>query len=758
MVCFSDKPCKGNHCMPLTRAASLRGIQCPRWVERPGVRGFLAACWLLLGLFGNFSALLAQVSNDDQGVVRAEEQPASARLVSVPLPITGSVDLNVIQNIDHLIEQFPQEGPRPILVLELKATEQQTGIGSQFERSLALARYLAGERLRRVRTVAYVPQSVQGHAVLVALACEEIIVAPDATFGDAGAGEPFIDPTMRRGYLEIADRRRVIPAPVALGLLDKQTEVFKVQTTDGMRYVPAAELDELQKQSAVRSVDRVSAPGEMIRLTGRDLRVTYGFASHLASDRTELAAALKIPPASLQEDPTFRDGWRALQIDIHGPINRNSINWITRSLETRLAQDSVNFLCLTIDSPGGDLDTSLAFAQRLARLDPARIRTVAFVPKAARADAALIALACQQLVVGDEAVLGGPGEPIAPQSLVDLRQPLAQMAAERGDNWSLALALLDSSVQVHTYTREGTGEVRFLCNEELASLPDAAQWKQGAALRTADGLNGRDAQSCKLARYRANQFDEVRQLYSLAEPPAVLRPNWAHRLIEGLADPRIAGLLLFIAWFALMIEFMTQGFSGAGLVSAICFLLYFWSQFLHGTAGWLEVLLFLGGAVCVAIEIFLLPGFGIVGITGGIMMIVSIVLASQTFVIPTNDYQLEQMPKSLLVVLAGISGAALALVFMRRYLSRAPIFNRLMLQAPDADEIEEMNRRESLADFRFLNGKRGQTTTPLVPSGKARFGDEIVDVISDGEHIPRNTPVLVSEVRGNRVVVRQLDV
>ena len=76
-----------------------------------------------------------------------------------------------------------------------------------------------------------------------------------------------------------------------------------------------------------------------------------------------------------------------------------------------------------------------------------------------------------------------------------------------------------------------------------------------------------------------------------------------------------------------MIEFMTQGFSGAGLVSAICFLLYFWSQFLHGTAGWLEVLLFLGGAVCVAIEIFLLPGFGIVGITGGIMMIVSIVLA-----------------------------------------------------------------------------------------------------------------------------------
>lgn len=684
-------------------------------------------------------------------------QPPAVRLIGLPLPITGSVDLNVIQNIDHVIEQLPAEGPRPILVLEFKATEQQGGAGSQFERSLALARYLAGERLRRVRTVAYLPHSVQGHAVLAALACEEIIIAPDATLGEAGIGEPFIDPTMRRGYLEIADRRRVVPGPIALGLLDKQTEVFKVQTTEGMRYVPFEELETLQKQSAVRSVDRVSEPGKMIRLSGRDLRLVYGFASHLASDRSELATALRIAPSALQEDIVFADGWRAMQIDIQGPIHRNAMNWIARSLDERLGQGSVNFLCITVDSPGGDLNASLAFAQRLSRLDPARIRTVAFVPHAARADAALIAMACQQLVMGDEAILGGPGESLDRETLIDLRQPLAQMAAERGGNWSLGMAVLDPSLRVHQYTREGTGEIRYLCSDELAALPQAASWKQGPEIRTQDGLVGRDAQACKVARYRANQFDELLKLYSLTEPPELIRPNWAHRLVEGLADPRIAGLLLFVAWFALMIEFMTQGFSGAGLVSGICFLLYFWSQFLHGTAGWLEVLLFLGGAVCVAIELFLIPGFGIVGLTGGAMMIISIVLASQTFVIPTNDYQLEQLPKSLLIVVAGISGAVLALVFMRRYLSRAPIFNRLMLPAPDADDLEQLHRRESLADYAFLNGKTGQTTTPLVPSGKARFGDSVVDVISEGEHVPRHCPVVVTEVRGNRIVVRLLE-
>ena len=61
------------------------------------------------------------------------------------------------------------------------------------------------------------------------------------------------------------------------------------------------------------------------------------------------------------------------------------------------------------------------------------------------------------------------------------------------------------------------------------------------------------------------------------------------------ADPRIAGLLLFVGWFALMIELSTPGVGVPGFISAVCFVLYFWSQFLHGTAGWLEILLFVTG-------------------------------------------------------------------------------------------------------------------------------------------------------------------
>jgi membrane-bound serine protease (ClpP class) len=83
--------------------------------------------------------------------------------------------------------------------------------------------------------------------VLVAMACEEIIMAPDATIGEAGIDEPAEEPigrTVRSGYSEIANVRRTIPAEVALGMLDKNVEVLKVDTELSREFVLRSELDE----------------------------------------------------------------------------------------------------------------------------------------------------------------------------------------------------------------------------------------------------------------------------------------------------------------------------------------------------------------------------------------------------------------------------------------------------------------------------------------------------------------------------------
>jgi membrane-bound ClpP family serine protease len=206
-----------------------------------------------------------------------------------------------------------------------------------------------------------------------------------------------------------------------------------------------------------------------------------------------------------------------------------------------------------------------------------------------------------------------------------------------------------------------------------------------------------------------------------------------------------------------MSELMSPGIGIPGFIACICFLFFFWSQFLNGTAGWLEILLFVAGISFVALEIFVLPGFGIFGLGGGAMVIAGVVLATQTFVVPRNAYQFSQVPQSLLPLAAMVAGGVAALVLVRHFLPRTPVVNQMFLQPPEGTQREELSRRESLVEFEYLVGKCGKTTTQLMPAGKARFGDELIDVISQGDVIESGTDIRVLEVLGNRVIVEPVE-
>ena len=121
----------------------------------------------------------------------------AGRLIRVSLPITGTVDAQVKRAVERAIVELPREAGRPVLVFELLPSRSKFGEGTEFGRALDLARYLSSRELSAIKTVAYIPQSIKGHGVLVALACEEIVMAPDAEIGDAGIDEPAqeaIDP------------------------------------------------------------------------------------------------------------------------------------------------------------------------------------------------------------------------------------------------------------------------------------------------------------------------------------------------------------------------------------------------------------------------------------------------------------------------------------------------------------------------------------------------------------------------------------
>jgi membrane-bound ClpP family serine protease len=193
-------------------------------------------------------------------------------------------------------------------------------------------------------------------------------------------------------------------------------------------------------------------------------------------------------------------------------------------------------------------------------------------------------------------------------------------------------------------------------------------------------------------------------------------------------------------------------------IAVVAFMLFFWSHFLEGTAGWLEVLLFLCGLFCLLLEMLVLPGFGIFGLGGGVMILASLVLASQTFVLPRTESQMAELRHSLTVVAAAMVVVVGSSIALRRFLPKAPVFNKMVLEPTSEEDLIDLDYRESLVDYSHLIGQVGTATTNLMPSGKADFDGQLVDVIAEGLPIDRGTSVVVTRTRGNRVLVRVADI
>lgn len=727
--------------------------------ESTGFRGsrLLALAALAASAVVGLAPAQPPAGNEATPAESAPAEPATALRFDVPLPITGLVDQQVKSSVERALRKLPKEGPRPIFIFEFRPKSDSAGEGSDFGRALSLARFLAGDSLSQVRTVAWLPRTVKGHGVLPVLACEQIVMHKDAELGAAGIDETSIDPTLRRGYSEIAERRRTVPAAIALGMLDKGLAVFKVTTLEGIRYETVEEMEKLRQQGLVSEEKTIFEVGDQHLLSGQEMRHAFGFASHLAEDRRELATSLQIPLKSLQQDLAPEEGWRPIRIDLNGPVHPKVVNWIMKTIEDHQKRNDFNLLILYLRSGGGNAEKSVSLAQQLASLGQ-QVHTVAYVDREALSDAAIIALACDELVAHPAAIIGGEGEEsLGPAELAALREPLVELARTTGRDYSPMLALVDPSVQLHRYTHALGNEVRYLTADEAAAQPDADQWRRaGEPIETTRGISGLEAEELGLARGTAQNLEELKAMYQIEGELEQMRPNWALSAVESLADPKIAWLLLFVGIFALMFEMSSPGVGLPGLIALVSFMLFFWSHFLHGTAGWLEILLFVAGLACLAIELFILPGMGVFGVGGALMIIISIVLASQTFVVPTNAYQMRQFPISLLMVGAGLIGGIVSIFVIRRFLPDTPYFNRMLLKPPQAAEKEALSQRESLVNWAHLAGKRGTTVTPLVPAGKAQFGDELVDVVSTGDLVPKGSPVVVEEVIGSRVVVRRV--
>ena len=461
-------------------------------------------------------------------------------------------------------------------------------------------------------------------------------------------------------------------------------------------------------------------------------------------------------------------------ITFDGPIGPMLRQYVFRRLDEakRLHADVV---IIQIDSPGGRVDSSFEIAERLRDIDWAR--TVAFIPRQALSGAAFVALGCDEILMAPGASLGDAG-PIfldpdfqfqhAPEKFRSmLAEKVRTLAASKGRSPALAEAMVDMDLVVWRVKDRKNGKEAFMSDEEIKTSEDPGQWEKIKPVFESRKehflqVNGTRAVELGLADGIASTREEVcRRLGFNASRLVVLAPlSYVDRAAYVLNLPIITGMLFVIGLVGLYIEFSAPGVGIGGLVAALCFGIFFWSHFLGGTVHWLEIVLFLAGVAFVLVEIFVIPGFGVAGLSGVLLILFSLVMACQTTLIPQTAAQWNSLAVTLQTLfVAGIIFLVIAF-FLNTRLRMIPVLNQIMLPPPGPDGYVASEHTIDLSIGGQLSvgdslsvGDRGVALSLLRPAGKADFNGRRIDVVTDGDFIKKGEKVEIVEISGNRIVV-----
>lgn len=478
--------------------------------------------------------------------------------------------------------------------------------------------------------------------------------------------------------------------------------------------------------------------------------------------------------ARAQEAPVARNYRKAVLIRFEGPITPLLEHFIYRKLDVA-KEKGADLVIIEIDSPGGYVDSSLNLADRFLKLDWAH--TVAYVPREALSGAAIAALGCDDIVMAPEAHLGDAG-PIfqgedalfrhAPEKIrSELALRVRDLAEATGRPPALAEAMVDMDLIVYRVRNKNSGVETFLSDHDIESSDAPDDWEKLQPVQESREkhfltVTGRRAVELGLAEGTAANREELKQRYGIKDELVVLAPTGVDTAITILNVPFITGLLLVVGLIALYVEFSAPGIGAGGIIAAMCFALFFWSKFLGGTAAWLEVVLFLLGVAFLLIEIFVTPGFGFAGITGMLLVVMSLIMAGQDFVIPKTTRELNATLQGVLVIVGAGFAFLIGAFGVSHYFGTVPVIGwlKLDLPKPSSDELDEQGKPKPAAEpnrFPVGVGDWGIAESPLRPAGKAIFGDAYLDVVADGSFVDKGKQVRVIQISGNRIVVREIE-
>ena len=481
-------------------------------------------------------------------------------------------------------------------------------------------------------------------------------------------------------------------------------------------------------------------------------------------------------------------------IDIRTEIGGGVSTYIKKGIQ-KAEKANADAIIFDVDTPGGKVDSALNIVRSIQNT---QIPTIAFVNRQAISAGAMISAACTQIVMVSGGAIGAvapvdvqgneagektvsfirttmrsivdsqqisPRNPDIAEAMVDKNLVLVRLV-ENGDIIKLRLA--------EYYNQEAIGtKMEVLCAEgELLTLTTLQALDYGFAETQADTIadllskyqivrigessfiDGNNIVTMALSekdflrKQEELGVDQVTSIKSLENAKVTkFKVTLADRTVFFLTSPYISALLLSLGALGLFIEIRTPGFGIPGFLGLLFIGLFFGGHMLNEVPNaYLVALIFVVGLALIVLEVFVIPGFGVAGVLGLMLMLGSVFY---TFFQNTDDISVALLWLSISIITTSVLA-----IFATIFLPKSAPFQRLALSTVMSTDL---GYHSTGADFQSFLGKTGVALTPLRPAGTAKIDNKRLDVVTVGDFIAQNTPVRVLEVEGSKISVEVLE-
>lgn len=427
------------------------------------------------------------------------------------------------------------------------------------------------------------------------------------------------------------------------------------------------------------------------------------------------------------------------------PVNKTiepALLYVIRRGIDEAAREHADAIILKMDTTGGRVDSAIAIVSTIARSD---IPVYTYVEKEAISAGAMIAISTSAIYMNSGSVIGD----ITPISMGMTGGVKDLPEAEKEKMTSYVAAHVRSAAEqgghdpdlAEAMVRRG---VEYKIKETIIS-------KSGTVLTLtnieAEQRVGDDLTPL-LSQGTVNTIEDMLQELRLSgAKQKVMEVTSAERLARIIAA--LAPFLLMIGLGGLWLEIKTPGFGFFGIAGAACLILFFFGHHIAGLAGFEDIILLFIGITLLAIEIFIIPGFGIAGMAGITLIFLSLISMMAEHM-PGKWRPISFEPATfstpLFTVSGAFIGAVVLILIIGKFLPKTRTFHTLTLN----------ETAPKMIDNKTLVGQKGVALSDLRPGGSAYFNDKKLNVVTRGDYIQSQSKICIVEVHGNRIVVETI--